>query len=500
MAENLLYILGSRNRGGVEKRFINYFLFICSQKELYYNYILVINRSVIREDEKEILDQDKRIKKYYYGRENHCYHSKSDKKIHLILLFLTLCWIRISTRVNIVHFITTSSLNFTFLFKRVDFKVTSLYSTGHIEEILNLTVIRKTIKYLFHYDCLSEKTQTQCMKYLGIKEEQAHLAPGSFINLRNTEFDMKEKENIITWDGTLNEQKGTLLLLEFLPYLKDSFVEFKLIILGQGFLKNKLIEKIEKFALKDQVMITYTEIPKDYFRKSKVFFSFQENDNYPSQSLLEAMACGNAIIATDVGETSKLVNYENGILIKRDALNVRNALKEILSKDLEKLGMNARKIVLEKHTVDNYHEYLMDIYERKNDNLSENKEKPKPEKIRLFLWISLIYYLGLILLYVVPLDGKLNLNQYSAQGFRMDHIIHALIFIPTPFIMAPIFQKHTYYRILKIIFISLLIATIFETIHIPLSYRAFTLEDLMSNIFGVLIGSILYVIFQRTAS
>lgn len=48
--------------------------------------------------------------------------------------------------------------------------------------------------------------------------------------------------------------------------------------------------------------------------------------------ILEAMACGCAIIATDVGATNTMVNFENGWLIKEDiVIGLYNAIKESLN-------------------------------------------------------------------------------------------------------------------------------------------------------------------------
>lgn len=373
MPKNLLYILGSRNRGGVEKRFINYFVYLSQQNKHQYNYHLVINRSIIQDSERKALEIDTRLKTYYYGRKNHNFNSVLDKKGHLFLLLLKLIQMKLKYSFDIIHFITTTSLNFAFLFKKTRFKATSLYSSGHISEILSLPVIRKTSKSGFHYDCLSETVQSLLMKTLNVKAENAHTAPGSFIDLSNTKFNISEKENLIVWAGALNKQKGIPLLIDFLPYLEKEFSDFKLIILGKGEYEQELINKIEQIKLTNKVSITYTNQPKDYFRKSKVFLSFQENDNYPSQSLLEAMACGNVIIATNEGETYKIVNNSNGILIRRNAIEAKNALKQLLDNDLKTMSQNARNIVIENHTIENYHKHLLHIYNQQSETNSSQK-------------------------------------------------------------------------------------------------------------------------------
>jgi glycosyltransferase involved in cell wall biosynthesis len=69
----------------------------------------------------------------------------------------------------------------------------------------------------------------------------------------------------------------------------------------------------------------------------------QHFNNYPSQSLLEAMACGNAVVATNVGETHRLVDETVGLLIEPEAPALAEALNRLLdSPDLPRMQQAAR--------------------------------------------------------------------------------------------------------------------------------------------------------------
>ena len=56
-----------------------------------------------------------------------------------------------------------------------------------------------------------------------------------------------------------------------------------------------------KISLKSASVYT-TDTPYEVLAQNKDILSLQKTNNYPSQSLLEAMASGCAIIATDVGD------------------------------------------------------------------------------------------------------------------------------------------------------------------------------------------------------
>lgn len=115
--------------------------------------------------------------------------------------------------------------------------------------------------------------------------------------------------------------------------------------------------------------------------------------------------------------------------------------------------------------------------------------KLKKGKNQRYIWFFIIYFLTLLLLYLVPLNDKMSFNQFNYSGFRLDHVLHSLFFIPTAFVIAPIFLRQTQFRVIKIVALSLVIAALFETIHLLVPYRAFTVEDLLSNLIGVALGS-----------
>jgi glycosyltransferase involved in cell wall biosynthesis len=78
------------------------------------------------------------------------------------------------------------------------------------------------------------------------------------------------------------------------------------------------------------------------------------------------MMCGNAIIASDVGDTRMFKNNEVGILIPLDLNSLVNAL-ELLINNKEHalvLGKTAREFVLKNHTIEKCAEYYLDLFEQ----------------------------------------------------------------------------------------------------------------------------------------
>ena len=78
------------------------------------------------------------------------------------------------------------------------------------------------------------------------------------------------------------------------------------------------------------------------------------------------MACGNAIIATDVGDTRLFINKENGLLISFSLSELVNALEQLIQNIIKtrQMGLNGRNFVLKNHTIEKCANYYMDIFNK----------------------------------------------------------------------------------------------------------------------------------------
>ena len=103
--------------------------------------------------------------------------------------------------------------------------------------------------------------------------------------------------------------------------------------------------------------------PPEIFSRTSVFVSLQSGTNYPSQSVLEAMACGNALIASNTGDTGLFINSGNGVLTMLNANAVADAMLQLIM-DKEKtkqLGKNAREFVFNNHTLEKASGYYIEM-------------------------------------------------------------------------------------------------------------------------------------------
>jgi glycosyltransferase involved in cell wall biosynthesis len=113
----------------------------------------------------------------------------------------------------------------------------------------------------------------------------------------------------------LEKDKNPMIFLEASKQLADEFPDARFIIAGDGRLSDAIKSELSSISKANIQFVGFVAILPELLSDSAVFVSLQTDNNYPSQSVLEAMACGNAIIATDVGDTRMFVNDQNGWLI-----------------------------------------------------------------------------------------------------------------------------------------------------------------------------------------
>lgn len=167
--------------------------------------------------------------------------------------------------------------------------------------------------------------------------------------------------------GRLCREKGIEELLQAIPELKKSYPALHLY-LGGIWEDKDLKEEAEKLSecVTWLGWISGAE-KKKYLRRCDIFVlpSYFEGQ---SVALLEAMAYGCAIVASETGGIPQMILHDQtGILITpRDAGALKRGLERVLS-DTElcrELGENARRRVQKDFSIDNNMEELLQIYRK----------------------------------------------------------------------------------------------------------------------------------------
>jgi glycosyltransferase involved in cell wall biosynthesis len=197
-------------------------------------------------------------------------------------------------------------------------------------------------------DCLSTSTKDILKNFVGDRYwGKLHVAPCSFTDYEQV-VETEERDIDVLIMARFVTEKGYDLLEEIHQNLSHLNVH----VCGFGPLELTL----------PSFKVYKSNNPFELMARSKIFLSLQKRNNYPSQSTLEAMASGCAIVATDVGETRKFLDEACAVMIPYDASALDAAVNLLLENpQLSKnLCIAAKKRALTEHTVGRYAEYFLE--------------------------------------------------------------------------------------------------------------------------------------------
>lgn len=165
-----------------------------------------------------------------------------------------------------------------------------------------------------------------------------------------------ERDSVFTFVGRLSRQKNPMLALKAfeLALLNGKIpTDSKLMIVGDGPMKQELVEYIDKYELKTRVFLTgfIEEDQLAYLlNNSRALMSTSDYEGCPL-ARLEAFACGCAIITTRTGGINGVLSSDpfgedllSGVfIVKNDAESISDALhKVILSNYWSKENLETR--------------------------------------------------------------------------------------------------------------------------------------------------------------
>ncbi len=165
----------------------------------------------------------------------------------------------------------------------------------------------------------------------------------------------KGEEIVIGTVGRMSAEKGYGYLLEAFAEVAKVHPKARLLFVGDGPLKENLKSKVSSLKIEDKVDFAgFQSDVRPFYEKMDIFVSSSLLEHFPV-AVLEAMACGKAIVATDVGGTKDLIkNSQTGLLINKASVKeLGNALFTLI-KDAalrNSLGENARAFVENKYSL-----------------------------------------------------------------------------------------------------------------------------------------------------
>ena len=264
------------------------------------------------------------------------------------LSFLKVAKILRNERIDIIHTHNTQPLLDGCL-GSLFYPVKKIIHTDHArlfpDKLRYMLAERFLSNFIYKVVGVSEHTSDNLNKYLKITKSKIITIPnGVDENRYQIEIDKTKKKYELCINNKspvlgvcvrLTEQKGIEFLLKAMPTVISTFPDLALVIVGDGPLKNKLAALSRDLRLENNVFFVGGRI--DIPELLKIF------DIYVLPSLweglpiviLEAMAAGCPIIATNVGGVSSAIkNGYNGILIEpEDITSLTTAIIDLLKND-----------------------------------------------------------------------------------------------------------------------------------------------------------------------
>ncbi len=149
----------------------------------------------------------------------------------------------------------------------------------------------------------------------------------------------------------LSEEKGHTYLIKAMREVTASIPGAQLLIIGEGRTKEELLKLVEAYGLGKNVFIFPPVGDTQEVLSCMDLFVLPSLKEGLGLALMEAMACGIAVIGTDVGGIKSLIrDGDNGLLVRpADSAGLSRAILELLNntEKAKSMGDNARVFIKE---------------------------------------------------------------------------------------------------------------------------------------------------------
>lgn len=188
---------------------------------------------------------------------------------------------------------------------------------------------------------------------------------------------LKRRDKFIITPGAsrITQRKGLRYLIEAVAALAPRYPHIFLRIMGEGNEKEALLKLVEARKMEDHVQFV-GRIPREevmpYYQEASVFVLPSFNEGM-SNAMLEALATGLPIIATQTGGTDELVeNGENGLVVRmKDSADLAEKIEKVMQDETlrKKMGEKSR-LRAQKQSWEEVSRQYADLY----NNVAKKKE------------------------------------------------------------------------------------------------------------------------------
>lgn len=236
--------------------------------------------------------------------------------------------------------------------------------------IYNVSIGRRMFKRADAVVAVSKYEKRFLEEKFGLNEDRVVYIPNGIDEEKFRGLTRKRRSKAVLYVGRLEKYKGVHHLIRTFLKVKAIVPDSRLLIVGTGPYKRRLLSLAEHLGVKDVFFLE--NIPKkelmDLYQSSGVFVMPSKYEAF-CIALVEAMACGLPVVATRVGGLSELVRHgENGFSM--DHPPAEEELAELITLLLEdeelsmKMGLNAKSYVVKRFSWNRTARQLLKLYKK----------------------------------------------------------------------------------------------------------------------------------------
>lgn len=223
--------------------------------------------------------------------------------------------------------------------------------------------------------------------YIGVDEEKFNPDRYNKEELEKKYLGGTTNKKIISFICRISEQKRPLLFLEIIKKLKEKRQDFKVLVVGDGNLLDKMKEKAKKMnLLEDIIFLGEIKNTGEIYKISNVTVNCSLKEglaltSYESLSMNVPIVSSDVggqkeLISKDVGEIVKLMQNEEDVYLEKYSQEEINSYVKAINKvldNLETYKSNCRKRICENFTISKMIEMMDSIFEETHKNPSKKK-------------------------------------------------------------------------------------------------------------------------------
>lgn len=230
----------------------------------------------------------------------------------------------------------------------------ALGSDIHVRSGISQWLTRRTIAGADALLTVSEAMRTTAIDEFSASPAKVH----TIVNGFNTEvFHPRDRAamratlgvdrdvRLVTYVGRFVEAKGLRELLQAFENISRTQPNVRLAMIGDGVMRAELAEMVRSGSLNGRVLMPGGLEPVEvasWLCASDLLTLPSWSEGYPNV-VVEALACGIPVVATDVGGTREIIDARSGLLIPaRDAIALQTAIDKALSERWDHVAIAAR--------------------------------------------------------------------------------------------------------------------------------------------------------------